>query len=62
MDLHELLRRHRDEEAKLRWEGTFADYLEIVRRHPHVARLSHARLFAMLQAAGVTEREDGSRQ
>ncbi|HEY8395046.1 MAG TPA: protein prkA, partial [Thermaerobacter sp.] len=62
MDLHELLRRHRDEEAKLRWEGTFADYLEIVRRHPHVARLSHARLFAMLQAAGVTEKEDGPRQ
>ncbi|MFS8639699.1 MAG: protein prkA [Symbiobacteriaceae bacterium] len=62
MDLHELLRRHRDEEARLRWEGTFAEYLETVRRQPHVARLSHARLFAMLKAAGVTESEDGPRR
>ncbi|QBS37375.1 protein prkA [Thermaerobacter sp. FW80] len=58
-NLHDLLRRHREEEARLRWEGTFADYLEIVRRRPEVARLSHARLFDMLKAAGVTEAEEG---
>ncbi|ADU50500.1 putative serine protein kinase, PrkA [Thermaerobacter marianensis DSM 12885] len=59
-NLHELLRRHREDEARLGWEGTFADYLEIVRQRPQVARLSHARLFDMLKAAGVTEaQEDG---
>jgi serine protein kinase len=46
---------HRQQADKLRWEGTFADYLEIVRKNPRVADLSHARVYDMIQAGGVTE-------
>jgi len=41
------------------WRGTFADYYEICRRRPAVARLSHARVFDMLTAAGVTKSARG---
>ena len=45
----------RSQDRALAWEGTFADYLEIVTKQPHVADLAHARLFNMIVAAGVDE-------
>ncbi|MCL8207225.1 MAG: protein prkA [Actinomycetia bacterium] len=49
------------QEATLRWEGSLADYLEIVRRDPVVTRLAHARLYDMIRAAGVEETPEGPR-
>src|SRR5262249_40297256 len=46
------LEQYRREESKLAWEGTFADYLELVAAKPAVAQLSHARVYQMLAAAG----------
>ena len=44
---------------KLRWEGTFKDYLEIVAKNPKVADLSHARMYDMISAAGVEDPGEG---
>ncbi len=38
--------------ARLQWHGTFGAYYELCRRRPEVGRLSHARVHAMLAAAG----------
>lgn len=46
-------------EKKLAWEGTFADYLEIVEKNPSVADLAHARMYDMIMSAGVEGGEDG---
>jgi serine protein kinase len=56
MDLMQRLTQYRSEEEKLRWEGTFADYLELVKANPRIARLSHGRIFDMIMAAGVERR------
>lgn len=52
---------YRAQADKLKWDGTFADYLEIVRENPRVADLAHARLYNMVMSPGTEERPDGSR-
>jgi serine protein kinase len=54
----ERLSQYRSEEAKLRWEGSFADYFDQVKKNPKMGRLSHARIFDMIMAAGVEQRGD----
>lgn len=44
---------------KLRWEGTFKDYLEIVAQNPKVADLAHARMYDMIVAAGIDDPGEG---
>ena len=51
---------YRQQSDKLRWSGTFEGYLEIVQQNPHVADLSHARVYDMIVSAGVEERESGA--
>ncbi len=53
MDLIRKLEEFRAQEQALAWEGTFADYFEIVKQNPHVAQLSHARAFNMIMSEGV---------
>ncbi|OAH59484.1 protein prkA [Domibacillus aminovorans] len=43
----------RAEEEKLRWEGTFREYLDLVKKHPHIAMPAHARIYEMIRSAGV---------
>ncbi|HXG23474.1 MAG TPA: protein prkA [Chthonomonadales bacterium] len=49
----------RNLESKLAWEGTFADYLDIVAKNPNVADLAHARIYDMIMAAGVEDQGEG---
>jgi serine protein kinase len=56
VDLMERLSQHRSEEQKLRWEGSFADYFELVKKSPRIGRLAHARVFDMIMAAGMEPR------
>ncbi|GMA50198.1 hypothetical protein GCM10025857_15550 [Alicyclobacillus contaminans] len=51
----------RAEEEALRWEGTFADYLQIVRDNPAVAKTAHARIYDMIASAGIETDEEGRR-
>ncbi len=59
MDILKRIAEYRAQEERLRWEGTFAEYLEIVRRNPQVAQTAHARVYNMIKSAGVEETEDG---
>jgi serine protein kinase len=61
MDIFERISRHRAEEEKLQWSGTFRDYVEIVRRNPKVARTAHARVYDMIAWHGITE-ENGQKK
>lgn len=59
MDILKRIDEHRREEERLAWEGTFADYLNIVRERPHVAQTAHSRIYNMIKDAGVEETEGG---
>ncbi len=43
------------EYRKIHWEGTFEDYLDIVRQQPEVTRSSYQRLFDMIMSYGTEE-------
>jgi serine protein kinase len=63
MRLIERLQQLRAAEAQLAWEGPFHEYYERVLENPALARLSHARIYDMIVAAGVEEdRERGRRR
>jgi len=56
--MNALLRRleeYRMSEESLRWEGTFADYLDLVARNPSVTQFAHARIYNMIISHGVEE-------
>ncbi|RUL47893.1 MULTISPECIES: PrkA family serine protein kinase [Lysinibacillus] len=57
MDILNRVRRYREEEDRLKWEGTFAEYLEIVKVRPEVAQTAHSRVYNMIKSAGVEERD-----
>jgi serine protein kinase len=59
MDLMDRLEQYRLEERELAWRGTFADYFEIVKQHPSVAQLAHARVYNMINEASVATDEHG---
>ncbi|WP_099159112.1 PrkA family serine protein kinase [Virgibacillus ndiopensis] len=60
MSILDKVRSHREEEKQLMWEGTFGEYLEIVRKRPEVAQTAHSRVYNMIKSSGITER-DGKR-
>ena len=53
MEVIKWLQEYREIEASLEWKGTFADYLQMVVKNPALAQHAHARIYAMLKAAGV---------
>jgi len=59
MQLDELLQQHQARLNRTKWEGTFRDYLGHVKENPHVAMLSHARMFHMIESAGFEQTDDG---
>ncbi len=57
MDILEKLRSYRHEEERLKWEGTFKEYLEIVKERPEVAQTAHSRVYNMIKSAGISEKD-----
>jgi serine protein kinase len=55
MDLVKRLMEFRKEEEKLAWEGTFAQYLDMVTNNPQLAIHAHARIYNMIASAGIEE-------
>lgn len=55
MDFIKQLEDYRSAEKKLTWQGTFKDYLDIVKKTPGVSQLSHARIYEMIKSAGMEE-------
>ncbi|TKD68646.1 PrkA family serine protein kinase [Pseudalkalibacillus hwajinpoensis] len=60
MDILRKIQQHREEERRLKWEGTFSEYLEIIRERPEVAQSAHSRVYNMIKDAGIDE-VDGNR-
>ncbi len=56
--LNEFLEDIRQESEALSWEGTFREYLEMVIANPSLARLSHHRIYDMLQWASSKAPDD----
>ncbi len=48
--------------AELNWEGTFEDYLSIVREHPEVTRNAFMRLYDMIISYGTEEYDDAKKK
>ena len=61
MDILRKIEKFREDEQKLKWEGTFAEYLEIVKEKPLVAQSAHSRVYNMIKDAGIEE-ENGVRR
>jgi serine protein kinase len=61
MDILRRIAEHRTREESLRWEGTFSEYLDIVKKNPDVAGTAHSRVYNMIKSAGVEVREDGTK-
>ncbi|WP_216830769.1 PrkA family serine protein kinase [Alkalihalobacterium elongatum] len=61
MDILGRIRYHREEEEKLHWRGTFAEYLQIIKENPQVAQTAHSRVYNMIKDAGVEE-ENGKKK
>lgn len=57
IDILNKFKRYREEENRLKWEGTFADYLEIVKERPEVAQTAHSRVYNMIKSSGLNERD-----
>lgn len=60
MDILNKVKSYREEENQLKWEGTFEEYLELVKERPEVAQTAHSRVYSMIKCSGLTER-DGQR-
>lgn len=58
MDILKKIEQYRDEEEKLKWEGTFADYLKLIKERPIIAQSAHSRIYHMIHDAGVEEIND----
>ncbi|MDF2934752.1 MAG: protein prkA [Paenibacillaceae bacterium] len=56
------LSHYREKEHQLHWEGTFMDYLDMVKERPEIAGLAHDRIYRMIEAAGVEDKGDGRRE
>jgi serine protein kinase len=61
VDLRERLAKHRAEEQRLNWEGTFLAYFDLVKKNPQISDLAHARVHKMIMAAGTAESERGQK-
>lgn len=55
MSILDRLKEFREEEKRLLWEGTFGEYLEILKNRPEVAQTAHSRIYNMVKDAGVEE-------
>ncbi|MBM0064060.1 PrkA family serine protein kinase [Alkalicoccobacillus gibsonii] len=57
MSILKKIERFREEEERLKWEGTFEDYLELIKEKPYVTQTAHSRVFNMIEDAGVEEKD-----
>ena len=53
MNFKEFIKSDRESRNKEKFEGTFLDYLELVKDNPDIAKLSHSRIYDMVVSKGV---------
>ncbi|HSH25819.1 MAG TPA: PrkA family serine protein kinase [Massilibacterium sp.] len=57
MKFIEKLQKHRNLQNELKWEGTFAEYLELLKKQPSIAGTAHSRIYSMIKDAGIDEKD-----
>ncbi|RBW69641.1 PrkA family serine protein kinase [Bacillus taeanensis] len=57
MNLLDMLHAYQEEEETLHWEGSFGDYLELIKENPRIAMPAHTRIYDMIKAAGTVQHE-----
>ncbi|WP_186579354.1 PrkA family serine protein kinase [Aquibacillus kalidii] len=57
MDILKKVQNYREDQEKLKWEGTLADYLELLKERPYLAQSAHSRVYNMIKHKGVEEVE-----
>lgn len=62
MGILDRLAAYRAQEEELLWEGTMADYIELVKKQPSIAETAHSRIYHMIARAGIDEGENGRKQ
>lgn len=62
MDFVKRLEEFRSLEKQHAWEGTFIDYLQIVKERPWVTQLAHSRIYNMIKDAGTETLEGGGKK
>ncbi|WP_226038268.1 PrkA family serine protein kinase [Aquibacillus saliphilus] len=55
MDILKRVQSYRDDQEKLKWEGTLADYLELLKERPYLAQSAHSRVYNMIKDRGIKE-------
>ncbi|MBC9784635.1 PrkA family serine protein kinase [Heliobacterium chlorum] len=55
MDFFHKLENYRQRERELAWEGTFREYLLLVKERPFISQLAHSRIYNMIVSEGVEE-------
>ncbi|MCF6093686.1 PrkA family serine protein kinase [Microaerobacter geothermalis] len=55
MPFLEKLSEHREKDRGLQWEGTFLDYLKMVKENPRLSQTAHARIYSMIMSHGMEE-------
>lgn len=55
VDFLDRLEHFRQRERELAWQGSFREYLKLVREKPHITQLAHSRLYNMIVSEGVEE-------
>ncbi|MEK4297965.1 PrkA family serine protein kinase [Oceanobacillus sp. FSL W8-0428] len=58
MDILNKVKNDRETEKQLGWEGTFAEYLDLVKENPTIAQTAHSRVYNMIKNAGVKEKDN----
>ncbi|PYF05875.1 PrkA family serine protein kinase [Ureibacillus chungkukjangi] len=57
IDILSRVRSYKEEVDSLKWEGTFEEYLGIIKERPEVAQTAHSRVYNMIKSSGVEERD-----
>ncbi|MZQ84800.1 protein prkA [Paenibacillus sp. 5J-6] len=55
MDIFKRISEHRTEKDALSWTGTFAEYIELLRSNPGLARTAHSRVYDMIASQGIND-------
>jgi len=53
LDFSSIIRKDREERKAKHFEGTFLDYLEIVKENPEIPMLAHQRMYKVITEPGV---------
>ena len=57
-NLQKLIEKSRKQERESQWEGTFLDYLALVRENPAIAQLAPGRIYNMVMQKGIAPIQD----